>query len=133
VKLSFCLSILLESLLTVNETINSAKVEQLIEWWNLDEPPAWANSTHLFLEKLVSALRRVGAEGVKFLKSQAEVDGGGKKKYLAIGSLVARKIADDDVIGYILTAFRNPDPAWKAAALAWFISIKHFPFEAFRG
>jgi hypothetical protein len=66
---------------------------------------------------------------VKFLKSQAEADGGGKKKYLAIGSLVARKIADDDVIGYILTAFRNPDPVWKAAALDWFISIKHFPLK----
>ena len=115
--------------MTINETISSAKVEQLIEWWNLDEPPAWANSTHLFLEKLVSALRRVGPEGVQFLKSQAETDGGAKKKYLAISSLVARKIADDDVIGYILTAFRNPDPIWKAAALDWFISIKHFPLK----
>jgi hypothetical protein len=115
--------------LTVNETINSAKVGQLIEWWNLNEPPAWANSTHLFLEKLVSALRRVGPEGVQFLKTQAEASGSTKKKYLAISSLVGGKIADDDVIGYTLTAFRNPDPIWKAAALDWFISIEHFPLR----
>jgi hypothetical protein len=115
--------------LTVNETINSAKVEQLIDWWSLDEPPEWASSTHLFFDKLASALRRVGPDGVQFLKTQAEADGSTRKKYLAISSLASRKIADDEVVGYILTAFRNDDPGWKEAALHWLISIKHFTLK----
>jgi hypothetical protein len=115
--------------LTVNEIIHSATVEQLIHWWHLDEPPKWAASTQLFLDKLASAMRRVGPEGVQFLKTQSGAQDDTRKKFLAINSLVARKIADEDVIGYILSAFRKDHPGWKASALDWFTSIKHFPLK----
>ena len=124
---SFRLSIgAFESLLTANETINSASVEQLIEWWSLDERPAWAESTHLFLEKLASALRRVGPEGVQFLKNQAGAEGSAKKKFVAITTLVGLKIVDEDVVAYILSAFRDAHPGWKSAALGWFTAIERF-------
>jgi hypothetical protein len=32
------------------EKINSANLEQLINWWYLDEPAGWASPTHLFLD-----------------------------------------------------------------------------------
>jgi len=115
--------------LTVNETINAASLEQLIEWWSLGAPPAWAESTHLFLDKVASALRRAGPGGVRFLKSQAEAESATKRKYLAIASLVAIKLADEDVIGYALGAFRSADPGWKEASLDWFVSLKHFPLK----
>jgi len=115
--------------LSVRETINSATVEQLVEWWNLDDPPEWASETSLFLNFVAGALRRAGEDGVRVLKTEAALDSDTKKRYLAINSLAARKIADRDVVGYILAAFHKDHPGWKARALDWLVSISCFPLE----
>jgi hypothetical protein len=113
--------------MTVNERIQSATVEELIEWWTLEEPPDWAKETHLFLDKLASALSRVGPKGTSFLKSQAETEHNSKKQFLAIYSLACRGVADADVIRYLFAAFRKDHAGWRDAALEGFVSVKHYP------
>ncbi len=113
--------------MTINERIQSASVEELIEWWNLKEPPEWATSTHLFLDKVAGALSRVGPKGIAFLKTQAELEDDTKRKYLAVMNLADSRFADRDVVRYLVSAFRKEHPGWKEVALEGFVSINDFP------
>jgi hypothetical protein len=98
-----------------------------MEWWNLEEPPEWASTTHMFLDKVAGALRRIGPKGIAFLKTQAELEEDSRRKHLALRQLAATKVADEDIVRYLLIAFHNDHLGWKEVALEGFVSINHFP------
>src|ERR1044072_5283610 len=114
--------------MTINERIKSADINQLIKWWNREHPPQWAKSTHLFFDKVASAMSKAGPSGISFLKSQAESNND-RRRYLAIRSLARKEVADDDVVGFLVRAFYEDHPEWKGFALVGLVSIEKFPLK----
>ena len=118
----------------INKEIESSSLEQLTRWWSGEEMPDWAEAYGLVKESVASALRK-RPEGVAFLKSRIKSEDL-QEQGKALWFLSRQEICDEEIIGYLIDAFRNPgdlEPrmafAFKAMALGGLMTVERYHLE----
>ena len=119
----------------INQEIRKASLPQLISWWSGEDVPDWSKATSLFADKIAFALRRKGAEGIQFLKTQIDSKDI-KKRQLVLRALANKETYDDEVVKFLIDAFRiNPGydtevaDAFKGVAMGCLVDIGEYPLD----
>jgi hypothetical protein len=119
----------------INEEIRKASLPQLISWWIGKGVPTWANATALLNDKVAFALRRKGTDGIQFLKTQIDTKDI-RKRYLVLRALADKDTYDDEVVEFLINAFRiNPGyetgvaDAFKGVAMDCLVDIGEYPLD----
>ena len=118
-----------------NQEIQKASLPKLISWWAGENLPDWATATALLHEKVASALRRVGPNGIRFLKTQIE-SGDLRKRAVALRALSNKETCDDEVVSFLIDAFRvssglerQAADGFKELAMNSLINIEQYPLD----
>lgn len=108
--------------------MDGASFDQLLDWWNAVDLPAWVDSRALFLDEVAYALTKCGADGVRFLKSYAR-DADFEKRISAVYFLADKKFVDDEVLQYLAETFALDNLRSKTLVLWGYIHIEQFPLS----
>jgi len=106
--------------------MDGASFDQLLQWWNAVNLPAWVDSRALFLDEVAYALTKCGADGVRFLKSYGR-DADIEKRMSAVWFLADKKFVDDEVLQYLTEALGSDDSRLQLAVLLGYVRIGQFP------